>query len=148
MTCLNSTLAVCNLLGFKGSVFHIVCKKSFLGQFSADESKMYNDFITLYTNQEKDNPSEITGSYEFHTFTLHKVPQLFDLAQVLGMLKALKLDRKSDWWVSWKTSVLLQYDSKICLKPVCCFFFFFVLKMWLFVERGGVIQGLHSKTLL
>lgn len=44
---------------------------------------MYNGFITLYTNQEKENPSEISGSYEFHTFLLCKVPQLFDLAEVL-----------------------------------------------------------------
>lgn len=57
-------------------------QKSFLGQFSADESNMYNGFIILYTNQEKGSPSEISGSYEFHTFMLCKVPQLFDLAEV------------------------------------------------------------------
>lgn len=35
-------------------------QNSFLGQFSADESNVYNGFITLNTNQEEDNPSEIT----------------------------------------------------------------------------------------
>lgn len=33
MTCLNSALAVCNLLTFKGSVFYIVCKNPFWVNF-------------------------------------------------------------------------------------------------------------------
>lgn len=51
-------------------------------------------FITLYTNQEKDSPSEITGSYEFHTFKLCKVPQL--LALVKNLKEILTFHRKSD----------------------------------------------------